>query len=58
MTSLAYAEMRIILARLIFDFDIKMADESRDWIERQKAFTLWDRIPLQVYLTPAREVET
>ncbi|KAI1354177.1 isotrichodermin C-15 hydroxylase [Xylaria sp. FL0043] len=55
--NLAYAEMRIILARLIFDFDIKMADESKDWIKRQKAYTLWDRIPLNLYLTPAREAK-
>ncbi|KAI1846205.1 hypothetical protein JX265_010582 [Neoarthrinium moseri] len=50
--NLAYAEMRLILARLIFDFDMKLADDSKRWIERQKAFPLWDRIPLNVYLTP------
>ncbi|KAI0910260.1 isotrichodermin C-15 hydroxylase [Ustulina deusta] len=55
--NLAYAEMRIILARLIFDFDIKMADESENWIKRQKAYTLWDRVPLQVYLTPVRKTK-
>ncbi len=49
--------MRIILARLIFDFDIKMADESENWIKRQKAYTLWDRVPLQVYLTPVRKTK-
>ena len=50
--SLAYAEMRLILARLIYQFDITIADDSKGWIERQKAYTLWDRIPLNVYLTP------
>ncbi|GAP90980.1 putative isotrichodermin C-15 hydroxylase [Rosellinia necatrix] len=50
--NLAYAEMRLILARVIYDFDLRMADESKDWIERQKAYTLWDRVPLNVYLTP------
>ncbi|KAJ8121620.1 hypothetical protein ONZ43_g1973 [Nemania bipapillata] len=35
--NLAYAEMRIILARIIFDFDLKLDDESADWIKRQKA---------------------
>lgn len=48
--SLAYAEMRIILARLIYDFDLTLADDSKHWIERQKAFPLWNRIPLNVYL--------
>ncbi|KAI0974801.1 isotrichodermin C-15 hydroxylase [Xylaria arbuscula] len=55
--NLAYAEMRIILARLVFDFDIKMAADSEDWIKRQKAYTLWDRIPLNVYLTPVRNAK-
>lgn len=50
--NLAYAEMRIILARLVFDFDLKMADDTKNWIERQKAYTLWGRVPLGVYLTP------
>ncbi|KAJ2978276.1 hypothetical protein NUW58_g7547 [Xylaria curta] len=52
--NLAYAEMRIILARIIFDFDLKMAPESEGWIRKQKAYTLWDRIPLQVFLTPVQ----
>lgn len=48
--SLAYSEMRLILARVIFNFDLKMAYESRDWIE-QKVFNLWDKGPLYAYLT-------
>ncbi|KAI0878449.1 isotrichodermin C-15 hydroxylase [Hypoxylon argillaceum] len=55
--NLAYAEMRIILARIIFDFDLKLDDGSADWIKKQKAYTLWHRIPLDVYLTPVREVK-
>ncbi|KAK5652338.1 hypothetical protein OQA88_10530 [Cercophora sp. LCS_1] len=52
--NLAYAEMRIILARLVFDFDMKLADDSKDWVSRQKAYTLWDRLPLNVYFTPVK----
>lgn len=44
--------MRLILARIIYDFDLKLADDSQQWIERQKAYMLWDRLPLNVYLTP------
>ncbi|KAK3329980.1 isotrichodermin C-15 hydroxylase [Apodospora peruviana] len=50
--NLAYAEMRLILARIIFEFDMRLADDSKQWIERQKSFVLWDRIPLNMYLTP------
>ncbi|CAJ2511464.1 Uu.00g070890.m01.CDS01 [Anthostomella pinea] len=52
--NLAYAEMRLILARIVYDFDLTLADDSKDWIERQKTYALWDRIPLNVYLTPAQ----
>ncbi|KAK3941803.1 isotrichodermin C-15 hydroxylase [Diplogelasinospora grovesii] len=52
--NLAYAEMRLILARIMYDFDMRLADDSKQWIERQKAYSLWDRIPLHVYLAPVR----
>ncbi|KAF7180412.1 hypothetical protein CNMCM7691_009580 [Aspergillus felis] len=55
--NLAYAEMRLILALIIFNFDMKIAPDSRDWIQ-QKNFTLWEKPPLKVYLKPvARESE-
>jgi hypothetical protein len=46
--------MRIILARLVYDFDMKLAPGSQKWVERQKAYTLWDRLPLNVYFTPVK----
>ncbi|KAI0025684.1 putative cytochrome P450 [Xylariomycetidae sp. FL0641] len=52
--NLAYAEMRLILARIIFDFDLELADDSKNWIEKQKSYALWDRIPLNVHLTPVK----
>ncbi|KAK3320293.1 cytochrome P450 [Cercophora scortea] len=52
--NLAYAEMRLILARIIFDFDLKLADDSQQWIERQWVHILWDRIPLNVIFTPLK----
>ncbi|KAI1473978.1 putative cytochrome P450 [Daldinia eschscholtzii] len=52
--NLAYAEMRLILARIIFEFDLKLSDDSKQWIERQDAYLLWDRIPLNVTLTPVK----
>lgn len=51
--SLAYAEMRTILARLLFNFDIELVDPEIDWFN-QKVFFLWTKLPLNVYLTPVR----
>lgn len=52
MSSLAYIEMRIILARVLWNFDLRLADESKDWLSRQKIYLLWEKSPLYVYLTP------
>lgn len=51
MGSLAYAEMRTILARLLFNFDMELVDEESDWLD-QNVFFLWTKKPLNVYLTP------
>ncbi|KAJ5658528.1 uncharacterized protein N7484_002177 [Penicillium longicatenatum] len=49
--NLAYSEMRLILALIIFNFDMRIADESCDWI-KQRNFLMWEKGPLKVYLTP------
>ncbi|KAJ5960900.1 uncharacterized protein N7479_008050, partial [Penicillium vulpinum] len=48
--NLAYSEMRLILALIIFNFDIEIADEARDWI-KQRNFLMWEKGPLKVHLT-------
>ncbi|KAK1776940.1 cytochrome P450 [Copromyces sp. CBS 386.78] len=53
--NLAYAEMRWILARILFEFDLRGAPTTAKWIERQKSYSLWERVPLDVYFEPARE---
>ncbi|KAH7043333.1 cytochrome P450 [Macrophomina phaseolina] len=50
--NLAHAEMRTILAPVIYNFDIKLAEDSKDWIGKQKIYCLWNKGPLNVYLTP------
>ncbi|KAF2180863.1 cytochrome P450 [Zopfia rhizophila CBS 207.26] len=46
--SLAYYEMRAILARVIFNFDLKLCPESDNWGVGQKNWTLWDKPKLMV----------
>jgi hypothetical protein len=43
--------MRLILSLIIFNFDMKIDPDCRDWIQ-QKNFTLWQKPPLKVYLKP------
>lgn len=54
--SLAVAEMRSMLALLLYNFDFKMPEEYVGWAEKQKFYTLWDRPALEMYLTPAKAV--
>jgi hypothetical protein len=50
--SLAYAELRLIAAKMLFCFDMELMDESRGWLEGQKVFGLWEKPALMVKLQP------
>lgn len=43
--------MRIILARMVFNFDWELDPASDDWMS-QDAFILWEKPELLVKLTP------
>lgn len=50
--SLAYAEMRLIMARLLWNFDLEIGPDIDAWIQQQKNWTLWEKPPLLVLLKP------
>ncbi|KAK7937712.1 cytochrome P450 [Apiospora aurea] len=50
--NLAYAEMRLIMARVLYNFDIALAGSSRDWMDRQLAYSLWLKPSLFIKMTP------
>ena len=37
--------MRLILARVLWNFDLELCDESKGWSD-QKAYILWEKPPL------------
>ncbi len=49
---LAYAEMRLILARMVWNFDMTLAEDSQGFLKRQKAYFVWKKPALNVYLRP------
>ncbi|TDZ32606.1 Trichothecene C-15 hydroxylase [Colletotrichum spinosum] len=51
--NLAYAEMRMILAKVVWNFDLQLASESKDWIDHE-VFILWSKPGLKVHLTPRK----
>ncbi|OGM51127.1 sterigmatocystin biosynthesis P450 monooxygenase stcL, partial [Aspergillus bombycis] len=48
--NLAHMEMRLMLTKLLFNFDIALTPASDEW-NRQKAFTIWDKPALMVRLS-------
>jgi len=46
---LAYTEMRLILARVLWNFDLELCEESTKWDE-QRSFALWEKPPLWCHL--------
>jgi hypothetical protein len=45
--------MRMILATLLYHFDLQLCQESQSWIE-QKCFTLWEKVPLMCRVVERR----
>ncbi|KAH6605889.1 hypothetical protein Trco_005042 [Trichoderma cornu-damae] len=48
--NLAYAEMRLILARLVWEFDMTIDETSKTWMDGQENFELWVKPDLNIYL--------
>jgi hypothetical protein len=46
---LAYCEIRLILCKLLYNYDIALCPESVNWTD-QKAYFLWDKPALMVTL--------
>lgn len=48
--TLAYAEMKLILAKLLWHFDFDLDQRTGEWLD-QKIFTFWQKKPLLVKVT-------
>lgn len=46
--NLAYAEMRIIICRTLFRFDLELLSDQENWLESQLGVFLWLKGPLMV----------
>lgn len=48
--SLAYAEMRLIAAKILWSFDMVLDQNSSEW-NIQKSYNIWEKKPLLVRLS-------
>ena len=51
--SLAYAEMRLIMAKMLWNFDFELTDPEDDWMSRNRAYSVWYKGPLLIKLKQA-----
>lgn len=49
--NLAYFEMRLMMALLLWNFDMELLPESEGWMD-QKSYLFWEKSDLMVRLTP------
>ncbi|KAF1976980.1 cytochrome P450 [Bimuria novae-zelandiae CBS 107.79] len=51
--NLAYHEMRLILAMVLWNFDLKLDEGMENW-ENQPIFGIWAKPPLRVHIAPRK----
>ena len=52
--NLAYAEMKVILARILWNFDLELCEQSKEWAENLVVYLIWAKEPLMVKATPVK----
>lgn len=55
--SLALIEMRLILARLLWNFDLELGESKKDWTD-QRIFNLWQKEKLMVKLVARKDLRS
>ena len=55
--NLSYMEQRLVMARLLWTFDVFLADDASEWdrdgeMKHMKAFLTWEKPPLHIKLVP------
>lgn len=51
--NLARAEMKLIMGKLFWHFDMELVDKESDWTQ-QSIYGLWDKDPLMIRMIPRK----
>lgn len=46
--------MRLILAKMIWNFDLELMPECKNWPSDQYIYTTWEKVPLMIKLHPVK----
>lgn len=55
--NLARAELRLLLANLLWHFDVEAVKGEEDWLSRNRIFTLWIKPELSIKLSERRDMK-
>lgn len=50
--NLAYVELRLVMARILWNFELKLDASCSNWVDDLVEYFGWEKTPLLVYLTP------
>ncbi|GKT51125.1 averantin hydroxylase [Colletotrichum spaethianum] len=50
--AMAYAEMRLTMAKIMWHFDLELSEPELDWWNKQGTYLVWEKIPLMIQLRP------
>lgn len=50
--SMAWIELRILMAKLVYHFDFEIVDKNLNWLGQQECYTLWQKPDLFVKAIP------
>ncbi|KAK5046900.1 hypothetical protein LTR84_007254 [Exophiala bonariae] len=51
---LAMLELRIVLAKILWKFDMKLMDDNLDWVKSNKNYVFWEKPSLPVQFSPVQ----
>lgn len=55
--NLAYMEMRLILCKVLYKYDLELDPGSEGWMEKQKMYALWEKKPMFVKFKERSDVK-
>lgn len=46
--SLAWMEMRLVIAKLVWMYELELVNKNQDWVHGNRAYAFWMKAPLWV----------
>jgi hypothetical protein len=40
----------MLMCKVLWNFDLALAEDSKDWVAQCKAYLIWEKPPLHVYV--------